>query len=216
MKVAFTGTSGSGKTTLCKWVAQEFGLKHISSSAQDLFTAKDKDMLNGLFGYTGLGHANVIRMSANDYSFGHAFQTVLLARRMELIDDNHNFVTDRSPVDNMTYFVNQVGMHKEFTNAVGLEFFRACIGAYSKLTHLVYVRATQPELEVEDNGSRVANGIYQTAIDAQFRAWLDRFIAVKKIELLSRGPKVLVIDYWDLKKRKEELYQFLKRKYEEA
>lgn len=203
MKIAFTGTSGSGKTTLCKWVEKEFGVKHISSSAQDLFTDSDKKTLLDVYGYTGQGHANVIRLSANDYSFGHAFQTILQKRRAQAIRDNFNFVTDRSPIDNLTYMINQVGMHPEFTDSMVTHFAGACLSAWISLTHVIYIKAI-PDNVVENNGSRVANGFYQMGIDAQFGYWYNYIF--KGME----GPKVLVIDYWDLEQRKKNLYQFLK------
>jgi hypothetical protein len=130
-------------------------------------------------------------------------QQLLQMRRKEIIDQNDDFVTDRSPVDNMAYMINQVGYHPMVTPEVCEEFLKQCVEAYEGLTHLIYIKPVQPN-EVERNYSRVANKYYQKGVDAQFNLWLH--------EIRSRateGPDVLVIDYWDLDDRKAAVTEFL-------
>lgn len=205
MKVAFTGSSGSGKTTLVKYVEDQFGLKHISSSAGDLFTEEDRKILSKHYKYYGEGHSAVIRKSATNAGFAVAFQEAVQLRRAQAIYKNKNFVTDRSPVDNLTYYVNQCGMHKEVYDARVESFINQCVRAWKELTHVIYIKAVQPD-KVEDNGSRVDNKYYQQAVDAQFQHWLV------SVFLKHVGPKVLMIDYWDLDKRKKDIKKFLKQK----
>lgn len=205
MKVAFSGTSGSGKTTLVKFVAERLNIPHISGSAGDLYTKQDRDFLRSSYLYeTGKGHADVIIASAVDSGFGAANQRIILQRRIQLIGDNPKFVTDRSPADNLVYFLNQVGFHKEIKDKDCRVFLDFVQQAWQMLDYVIYVKAVQPN-GVEDNGSRVSNWYYQQSIDAQFEFWIDY------LQRYTRGdkPNVLVLDYWDLDRRKEEVLDFL-------
>lgn len=203
-KVAFSGSSGSGKTTLVEFAAFACKLTHISGSAGDVKKEGDKMLIDEMLQYPGGGHVGVIRFSALNPEYGVMNQKMLQMRRRELIMENENFITDRSPIDNLTYMVNQVGYHPMVTDAMIEEFAKDCLSAWEELTHVVYVKAVQPK-EVEVNGSRVANAWYQKAIDAQFEYWLKNYFLKNSLE----GPKVLVIDYWDLDKRKEAVLEFL-------
>lgn len=202
-KIAFSGTSGSGKTTLVTWLAVAAGLKHISGSAGDVKQEGDKMLLDEMFQYPGGGHCGVIRYSALNPEYGVTNQKLLQIRRQQIIENNDDFVTDRSPADNMTYFINQTAYHPMVTDALCEEFFKNCLEAWEGLTHVIYVKAVQPH-EVEVNGSRVSNRFYQKAIDAQFNYWISELDS-KCIE----GPKVLVLDYWDLEKRKQAVLDFI-------
>ena len=203
MKIACTGSSGAGKTTLVTFIAQIAGLTHISGSAGDVKQEGDKMLLDEMFRYPGGGHVGVIRYSALNPEYGWMNQKLLQMRRSELIFNNDNFITDRSPIDNLTYAVNQVGYHPHVTDAMMDEFKKDCLRAWEELTHVIYVKAVQPN-EVEFNGSRVANKDYQKAIDAQFAYWLGWFQ-----DNSLAGPEVLVIDFWDLELRKEKVLEFL-------
>ncbi len=204
MKVAFSGSSGSGKTTLVTFVAKELGLTHISGSAGDIKKEGDKIMLDEMLGYPGGGHVGVIRFSALNPEYGVMNQKLLQIRRGEMIKSNDNFITDRSPADNLTYFINQVGYHPMVTDQMVEEFMNDCLDAWEHLTHVVYVKAVQPH-EVERNFSRVANKFYQKAIDCQFEYWINNFFQKKSAD----GPKVLFIDFWDLEERKQKVLDFL-------
>lgn len=204
MKVAFTGSSGSGKTTLVTFVAEKLGLKHISGSAGDVKKEGDKMIIDEIHQYPGGGHVGVIRYSAMNPEYGLMNQKLLQMRRRELIMENKDFVTDRSPIDNLTYMVNQVGYHPMVTDQIIAEFAKDCLSAWEELTHVIYVKAVQPK-EVEFNGSRVANSWYQKAVDAQFEYWLHNYFMKNSVA----GPELLVIDYWDLEQRKEAVLKFL-------
>jgi energy-coupling factor transporter ATP-binding protein EcfA2 len=200
LRVAFTGTSGSGKTTLVKYVEKEFNLPHISGSAYDLKEGNDRDYLES-FGFPGGGHAGTIKYSALNPEYGIMNQRLLLKRRTQLIQGNNEFVTDRSPLDNVTYFINQCGFHPMVTDGMINDFIEEATKAWMGLTHIIYVKAVQP-YEVENNNSRVANIFYQKAMDVQFDYWYKYLFA-------NRGPKFLKIDYWNLQERKENVREFL-------
>lgn len=206
MKVAFTGSSGSGKTTLVKFVEKEFNLKHISGSAGDVKLPEDEEYLISEYGTADLpGHAGVISLSAQNIKFGIDNQLILQKRRNQIISENYNFVTDRSPIDNLTYFVNQVGFHPDVTDEIVKNFIDRSLEAWMQLTHVIFVRAVQPK-EIENNGSRVANIYYQKSIDAQFAMWLDKVFMPHSF---NNGPKLLVLDFWNLDARKNTVREFL-------
>src|SRR5690606_13957187 len=122
LKVAFSGSSGSGKTTLVTFVAEQLGLTHRSGSAGDLKKEGDKQLLDEVFQYPGGGHVGVIRYSAINPEYGITNQRLLQIRRAEVIRENNNFVTDRSPADNLTYFINQCGYHPMVTDSMVEQF----------------------------------------------------------------------------------------------
>jgi hypothetical protein len=203
MKIALTGTSGSGKTTLANWISEYFQVPFISGSAGDILTQEDRMAMRDIFGVEeGAGHAGVIKSSMADYSFGMAFQQILLKRRTNLILYNPHFVTDRSPLDNITFMINQCGFHKEVTDRFVEVFIDQAIYAWEKLDGLIYIKPCQPE-RIEDNGSRVTNRFYQSAVDAQFQFWLDYLRSVRGM------PKVCVIHFWNLDARKELVKEFI-------
>lgn len=206
-KIAFSGSSGSGKTTLVTFVAEKLDIPHISGSAGDIKKEGDKMMLDEFFQYPGGGHVGVIRYSALNPEYAITNQKLLQLRRADMIRENDDFVTDRSPADNLTYFINQVAYHPCCTDLITEEFMKDCLKAWEELTHVIYVKAVQPD-EVERNGSRVSNRFYQKAIDCQFEYWIRNYFIPNSID----GPKVLIIDYWDLDKRKKEVVKFLKEK----
>lgn len=202
-KIAFSGTSGSGKTTLVTWLAKLTELTHISGSAGDVKNEGDKMIIDEMMKYPGGGHVGVIRYSALNPEYGMLNQKLLQMRRSEIIHNNTNFITDRSPADNLTYMINQVGYHPMVTDDIIAEFAKDCQKAWDELTHVIYVKAVQPA-EVERNGSRVANSWYQKSVDAQFEYWINY---LNKNSLA--GPEFLIIDYWDLQARKDNLLKFL-------
>ena len=204
MKIAFSGSSGSGKTTLVTFVAEALGLQHISGSAGDVKKEGDKMLLDEMFRYPGGGHHGVIAFSALNSTYAVTNQKLLQVRRHELITSNDDFITDRSPADNLTYFINQCAYHPEVTDAMTEQFMQDCLASWEELNHVIYVKAVQPA-EVERNGSRVSNKFYQKAIDCQFEYWINNFFIPNSVD----GPKVMIIDYWDLETRKEKVIEFL-------
>lgn len=215
MKVAFSGSSGSGKTTLVTFVAEALGLRHISGSAGDVKTEEDKLILQeNPYAYPGGGHSGVIRYSALNPEYGLKNQQLLLQRRMEIIQGIHpvhgdhggSFITDRSPADNVVYFISQVGYHPMVTDEITKEHIDRALDVWNELTHVIYVKAVQPS-EVERNHSRIANKYYQKSIDALFEYWI-KYLNKRSTD----GPAVMIIDYWDLAERKKAVLDFLNSK----
>ena len=120
-----------------------------------------------------------------------------------MILNNQNFVTDRSPADNLVYGILQVAF-QESDNWVEKHAAKA-LTAWDELTHVIYIKAVQPSA-IEKNDRRVDNKWFQKTVDAAFQYWINEFFIPKSGDM---GPKVLVIDYWDLQARKEAVLKFL-------
>src|SRR5690606_1517587 len=102
--------------------------------------------------------------------------------------------------------------HRQVTDGDIGSFAFHCLKAWGLLTHVIFVRAVQPN-EIENNGSRISNKWYQRSSDAQFKYWLDNFFGTYEYQYLGTNlpkPKVLVIDFWDLEERKNLITKFLK------
>lgn len=210
-RVAFSGSSGSGKTTLVTFIKDQLGIPHLSGSAGDLKTEDDKLILHEEHGYPGGGHSAVIKYSALNSEYGILNQKMLQERRHQLITGKHpmhkhegSFVTDRSPVDNLVYYLLQVGYHPSVTDEMTEEHMQKCLDAWNELTHVIYVKAVQPK-EVERNHRRVDNKYFQKSVDAVFEYWINTYFMKESID----GPEVMIIDYWDLELRKERVLEFL-------
>jgi len=214
MKIAFSGTSGSGKTTLVRFLEQESKLPHISASAGDLLTVTDKEILGREpFNYKGDGHLSVIKHSAINPRYAYENQYRLLHRRTQLLHGTHplfpgvvDFITDRSPIDNIVYFMMQTAYHAEVTDALAEEFVNVAVRAAEELDHIIYVKAVQPG-EVENNGSRINKRLYQLSVDQVFNYWFE-FV---KDRLKNSKTQFHVIDFWDLDRRKAFLKDLFKR-----
>lgn len=211
-KIAFSGSSGSGKTTLVQFVSETLGIPHLSGSAGDLKTEQDKLILHEEHGYPGGGHSAVIKYSALNLEYGLLNQQLLQKRRHELILGEHptlkhggTFVTDRSPADNLVYFILQVGYHPAVTDEVTEEHYKKCLDAWNELTHVIYVKAVQPR-EIEKNHRRVDNKYFQKSVDALFQYWI-KDLMMESVD----GPEVLIIDFWDLEERKKLVTKFLEQ-----
>ena len=117
------------------------------------------------------------------------------------VKQNTDFVTDRSPLDNLVYYTLQASWNqgKDDMNTI---FIDKCKEAMSEVTHLIYIKPCQPDGKVEDNGSRISNKLYQEAVDSVFHAFLPK--------LIRQPTKLLILDFWDLDLRKQVVSEFLK------
>lgn len=201
-RICFTGPSGSGKSTLARYVNKETHIDYFEGSGYSkLLSLEQRAYLSERFGYTGGGHAEVIKLSNLDSEFGTVFQEFILGRRIAFILRNERgLVTDRSPVDNVVYCLLQTA---HYTHDVFMEsFIEKAKEAYLKLTHLIFIPCTNPS--IEDNKSRVDKLHYQKLVSSVFEFVLKEYFLP-----LKGGPKVLVLDYWDLEKRKKAVMEFI-------
>jgi len=202
MKVAFCGPSGSGKTTLAKYIQEKFNLNYIPGSASLIMSEEDKEYLKSFWGYTFSGHKEVLMKSGNP-DFAKAFQKIVAFRRKGIIMDNDNFITDRSPIDNLTYFLAQASYGSSEFEVVS--FKEECQIALTQLTHVIYIKSTNPD-GIEDNDSRIPNTFYQHMVDSIFENTIAKYF---NHQLGGDNTKFLILDMWDLGKRKSLVDEFL-------
>jgi adenylate kinase len=204
-KIAFCGTSGSGKTTLVKYVNEVHGYPWINGSSGEIISAEAKKELTNTYQVElGLGHQHIIKNSMINPSFGIAYQNAVLEFRAQQIKENARFVTDRSPIDNIAYFLTQCSSQQP--QHICMRFIADAISLIEQeLDLIIYIKPVQPNKEVEDNGSRVANWAYQFMVDAVFEKTIHQLLPQDIV-----NTKVRTIDFWDLQQRKDYLDALLK------
>lgn len=197
-RIALCGPSGSGKSTLARFISDHYGLPYTENSAGLLLPEPDQNYLIKNFGWTKSGHKDVIRMSHINPQFGWEFQYRLLKARARFIQDNPSFVIDRSPIDNMAYFLLQCSalMDQGQTKA----FIDLAVQTLRGLTHIIFI-PTMLTGEVEDNGSRVSNFFYQQMVTAVF---------IHVIHNYNPGVKVLELNTSDQMIRRQMVSNFLR------
>ncbi len=199
LKIAMAGPSGVGKTTLSEWIAKEFGIPFVTSSTKPLW---DKHNIHT--------HQELITRTILNPQWGLDFQYELLEVRQNIIDKNPQFVTDRSPVDNLVYFLMQNTPHigEEATQA----YIQLCTEALAKLNGLIQIPFGD-HIVLEDDGKRISNKYYQMSVNYQFLVGAS---------LISEGlpPKgllrVLSLKMWDWEQRQSAVREFLTSLSEET
>jgi len=188
--IVFSGPSGSGKTTLAKKVSERLNIPFIETSAGKVLSAEAKDKLKGmcpLWSGEG-GHSQVIQLSAIYPDFGYAFQEAILNARGTLLFTNSQVILDRGPVDNLTYFLLQVGPF--ITNSSVLEnFIEKCKRIQRQVTHLIRVPSLFPE--IEDNNSRIASTHFQRLSSAVFDYTYKNYLEDSTSNVLTIGTTIL-------------------------
>lgn len=205
MKIAFAGPSGTGKTTLANFISETFDIPFIKGSAGLILTEEDKKFLHDLGGYSQKGHKEVIQLSG-DPIFGWNFEALVLQRRTELIMGNSEFITDRSPIDNLTYFMLQAswGVSEDDIGKIISHAQKTLM----ELTHIIYIPLNNPDGVIEDNDSRIPNFYFQRMVDKLFQHTIADYFSPK--QLGYRRPKFLELNRWDLEFRKNAVKSFLK------
>lgn len=208
MKIGLTGPSGSGKTTLATYIQSIVpGMEFVAGSASLMHSERSKAHLKITYGYEALGHKAVINKSNENPKFGYDFQALLLKDREEKLSGMNNIITDRTPVDNLTYFMLQCA-HNQSEHSVTM-FISNAVKAIRNigLTHLVLVSPCDGW--TEDNDSRVANNYYQHTVYSVFQHVIKRYFWQA---LEDHGIGFLDLYFWDLEQRKSILKQFIELK----
>ena len=158
MKIFISGVSGVGKTTMAKQISKDYKIPFIEGSSKVLW---DK--------YNIKSHIELIKKTYLEPQFGLDFQNELLDYRKNLIEKNDSFVSDRSPLDNLTYFLLQVS-DKLGSNET-LKYIEKCNEAYPNKYIQVYLgfNYNMGKEFFENDGFRINNIYYQFMVDAVFR-----------------------------------------------
>jgi len=203
IRIAFCGTSGSGKSTMARVVANALGLDYTENSAGLLLNQDQQDMLVKKYGWTKSGHQDVIRLSNINPGFAWDFQWELLKTRARFIRETQSFVIDRSPVDNLTYFLLQTA---HLVPEIDCDrFVTAAQEALQPITHLIFFPAVFDQIEI--NGSRISNWHYQSMVSGVFSNTIDSYFR----NGFGLDFKFLVYGKRDFEARKKDVLEWIYR-----
>lgn len=202
MRIALCGPSGVGKTTLAKFISRKFNIEYIEGSAASIMDDKTRGELKERFHYIPQGHKNVINLSSAHPNFGIVFQEKLLESRIEALVDKRSFVTDRSPVDNIAYYLTQCS-HNATQQQTYDHIIKSILFA-NKFTHLINIKVVN-QAGIEKNGSRITNMFFQEMMGSVFQYVLHTHITSTNCPNL----KISEINFWDLEQRKDLITQLL-------
>lgn len=167
MKIFISGPSGIGKTTMATHLAKEYNIPFIQGSSKVLW---EKHGINS--------HKELIQKTNTDPDFGVNFQFELLEYRNKAIEGHESFVTDRSPMDNLVYFMLQVS--DKVDSDITFKYMQMCRETYPKDYLQVFMGLNYDMCKkgLEDDGFRVTNIYYQLMVNAIFDQiisgnWLD-------------------------------------------
>lgn len=185
MIVFLSGPSGIGKTTMAEKLAQEYKIPFLVGSAKVLWEK-----------YGIESHLDLIEKSDRDPQFALSFQYALLEYRTNQIKENSNFVSDRSPLDNLVYFLNQLS-HKVGKDET-MKYIKACEKAYPKTRYLQVYLGLNNEMAlqgIENDGFRIDNPYYQLMMDSIFKG------VIANNWLSIRPGCILPLYTWDFNER---------------
>lgn len=194
-KIMLLGPSGSGKTTLAKAISHQMDIAFLSGSYSDLIPTTK-----------GESHQEMMHKQIGEiYSQDHQ----LLSMRAKLFGQNDYFITDRSYMDNLAYFI--LKLSKDVKQCDTESFRDNVITLMDKdCTDLIFVPFTDDMIgtwKVEDNGKRVTNIFFQWQV-SQIMYGLIRYFGFKKsawwamkgIKIGYIEPLKLISDNPDIKK----------------
>jgi len=184
-RIFITGASGTGKSTIAKHMSELYRLEYISTSAKRVWPE---------FGFKNHKEAHIIS-SVSQY-VGVRYQTAVLNNRADLLHGKKNWVTDRSPIDNIVYSLISIG-HSLSTIESG-KFIDYAMSILMKGTGLIYLKWNEDipiESEGYIDGMRINNRYYQKMIDSVISGFINR------INFEVYGVKLLTLPDWDIDKR---------------
>lgn len=213
-RIAFVGASGTGKTTLAKYISDKYGIPFLSGSYSDL-VPETKDVK-----HVDMMDKGVMALLNEEY-------TLINLRRKSYQQMWDGFVTDRSPVDNLAYFIYKLS-HK--VPQCEVETFESIVERVisSNITHLIFIPFTDVMLtqwETEDNNKRIVNNYFQWQISQLMGGILSLKDYTRKKALFiedkdyNQGTircnrtdiKVLILDKIDIEDRKRSIDKWLKK-----
>lgn len=183
-KIFITGAAGVGKTTLGKRISKILNIPFITTSAKHDIWPK--------FGFKDYNDAHT--NCSVDPDKGLAYQLAIFNDRKTLLSGD-TWVTDRSPIDNLAYFMFQLSHHDldddivdSFIHAIQMEILQA--------THIVYLKHS-PEVILENDGFRVLNKLHQGVVDALIQKSLELVACNKGVKVITLNAfNNIEIDYF--------------------
>lgn len=210
LKVVLLGASGAGKTTLAKILSEKLSIEYVSNSAGGIMPRAYKDLLSFNYGWEGgKGQLAVIEKSHEIPAFGMTFQNGVLDGRKKILQTTGSVILDRSPLDPLAFFYNQLS--HSFEDYIAWDFRdKCCRVLHDNCTHMIKVDLINPERKIplEEGAGRLANWFFQKKMDKLFNVathdywdWCQEN-GVKPIPYIK-------INFWDLDNRVNESLGFL-------
>lgn len=193
-RIFIAGPSGTGKSTLADWISKTYRIPFITTSSKPLW---DK--------YQVKSHLELMSKCAKDPSMGLDFQFELLEFRRKVLVDVEEFVTDRSPVDNLVYFLMQ-NSHNTTTELTDtyIELCKEAMGIGNKFIFIPFNDKTQ----LSDDGMRIVNIHYQKYTSEVFESVLRTNML--KLNKYYQSEDIQYIDDWDWNTRMQLVVEFLR------
>lgn len=209
IRCMFAGPSGIGKTTLAKYIAEKLSIPFVSGSYSDLVPSTSLEK-----------HSDMLKKGTSDiYTEDHRLFRARVKKWGSFTHAGMSFVTDRSYIDGVAYFIYKLSKDIPKCEIESLEhhskmmFTRDC-------THLIIMQCTETMVDnwrVEENEKRITNTYFQWMISNIMMAVSRRFglsqrnVFGHKYYTIAKGTiKVLVLTSRDLDKNKELIDNFLK------
>tara|TARA_R110002020_G_scaffold131482_1_gene293952 strand:+ start:13996 stop:14577 length:582 start_codon:yes stop_codon:yes gene_type:complete len=190
-RIFICGPSGVGKTTLANRISKVLDIPFISTSGKALWKT-----------YNILSHKHLIEKTLDDpLGFGFDYQMELLLLRKERLKNLESFVTDRSPIDNLVYFISQLGPF--MTENDMKQYMNLCEEALRIYTKGVFIPFLK-SFPLEDDGARITNRYYQQYINNIFNLVIyeENYLSLCK-------PCIIKIHDWNLEYRLERVIENL-------
>lgn len=196
MKILISGISGIGKTTLAKHISEQYKIPFVIGSSKILWP---KFKINT--------HQELINKCSTSPRFALDFQYELLEYREKEMANNQTFVTDRSPLDNLAYFLLQISHN--CSQLQTSDYIEACRKSFPVNYTQLYLDFNKDVLaqmgEVEDDGARIINNYYQLTVASVFDNIIDNnLLDLKHLKRLK---------VWDFETRVTEVDELIFKNY---
>lgn len=189
IRIGICGPSGTGKSTLAKYISEKYGVPFVTTSTKPLWEK-----------YEIKSHEDLINKTLSDPKWGLNFQNEVLDYRIKMMDENPNFITDRTSIDNLVYFLLQ-NTHSVSANDTE-EYILRCKFALEKMNGLICLPFSE-EIQLSDDGARITNKYYQHTVNGTF------VVASQLMRSSLFELKALTLPMWDYEIRKELTDKFI-------
>jgi hypothetical protein len=190
IRIGISGPSGTGKTTLAQYISKNYDIPFITTSTKPLW---DKHGITS--------HLELIQKTVTEPSWGMDFQKELLEWRSAKLEGVHSFVTDRTPIDNLVYFLLQCSSNQSDENI--RKYILDCGRSLYVYTGFIALPFNNSTI-LENDGKRVPSRYYQEFVNHNFDLALG-FLR----EYLTKS-KTISLHEWDFETRRLKVDYYIK------
>lgn len=185
------GPSGTGKSTMAKYISETCGIPFLETSTKPLWKA-----------WGIKSHKDILLMSTNEPERALIFQYDVLKFRKELMESQGSYVTDRSPIDNIAYFLFQCAPYLKEEQIE--RYVNECLAVLENTCNLLLVFPFLKEQPLEDDGARIASRYFQSTMNSIFQNILMGDNPIMFMGIKNK-PETLILHLWDLELRKKSI-----------